>query len=86
MITLPAPQDIAEAFESRFNVLCLEGYGLTETSVFTYRHLNQPLRLGSAGKPMKKWFEVRIVNELDEVVPPNEVGEIVNDLKSLGRL
>jgi len=77
MITIPAPADIAEDFEKRFRVKCLEGYGMTETSVFTYRRMGEPLRLGSAGRPLP-WYEVQIGHpETDEPLPPGEIGEIM---------
>lgn len=77
MITLPAPSDIAEDFEQRFAVKCVEGYGMTEVGCITYRRLDEPLRLGSAGRALE-WCDVRIVDpETDEPLPPGEVGEIV---------
>src|SRR5918999_85068 len=84
MITLPAPSDIAKDFERRFGVKCLEGYGMTEIGVVTYRHLEEPLRLGSAGRALE-WFDVRVVDpETDEPLPPGEVGEIVVCPKTTG--
>jgi carnitine-CoA ligase len=84
MITLPAPSDIAEDFERRFGVKCLEGYGMTEIGVVTYRRLEEPLRLGSAGRALE-WFDVRVVDpETDEPLPPGEVGEIVVRPKTTG--
>ncbi|WP_164553293.1 AMP-binding protein [Brevibacillus marinus] len=77
MITLPAPRDIAEEFERRFGVKCLEGYGMTEMGVVTYRRWDEPLRAGSAGRALP-WFDVRIVDaETDVPLGPNETGEIV---------
>ncbi len=84
MITLPAPSDIAEAFEKRFGVKCLEGYGMTEIGVITYRRMDEPLRPGSAGRPLE-WFDVRIVDpETDEPLPPEKIGEIVVRPKTTG--
>ncbi|MGI8539130.1 MAG: AMP-binding protein [Rubrobacteraceae bacterium] len=84
MITLPAPSDIAEDFERRFALKCVEGYGMTEVGVITYRRLNEPLRLGSAGRAME-WCDVRIVDpETDEPLPPGNVGEIVMRPKTEG--
>jgi carnitine-CoA ligase len=84
MITLPAPSDIAEDFERRFGVRCLEGYGMTEIGVVTYRRLEEPLRLGSAGRALE-WFDVRVVDpETDEPLSPGEVGEIVVRPKTTG--
>jgi carnitine-CoA ligase len=84
MVTLPAPSDIAEDFERRFGVKCLEGYGMTEVGVITYRRLDEPLRLGSAGRALE-WFDVRVVDpETDEPLPPGNVGEIVVRPKTTG--
>ncbi len=77
VITQPIPADIAEDFERRFAVKCLEDYGTTEVGVVTYRRLDEPLRPGSSGRALD-WCEVRIVDpETDEPLPPGEVGEIV---------
>lgn len=77
LFAIPTPEDIAEDFEKRFGVTCLEGYGMTETSVFTYRRMDEPLRPGSAGRPLD-YMEVRIVDPVtDEELPRNEIGEIV---------
>jgi crotonobetaine/carnitine-CoA ligase len=55
----------------------LEGYGMTEMGVVTYRRFNEPLKLGSAGKPLD-WFDVQIVDPVtDEPLAPNQTGEIV---------
>ncbi len=84
MITLPAPGDIAEDFERRFGVKCLEGYGMTEVGVITYRRLEEPLRLGSAGRALE-WFDVRVVDpETDEPLAAGKVGEIVVRPKTTG--
>jgi crotonobetaine/carnitine-CoA ligase len=84
MVTLPAPGDIAEDFERRFGVKCLEGYGMTEVGVITYRRLDEPLRLGSAGRALE-WFDVRVVDpETDEPLPQGNVGEIVVRPKTTG--
>lgn len=84
MVTLPAPSDIAEDFERRFAVKCVEGYGMTEVGCITYRRLDEPLRLGSAGRALP-WCDVRVVDpETDEPLPPGEVGEIVVRPKTTG--
>jgi crotonobetaine/carnitine-CoA ligase len=78
MITIPLPAAIAEDFERRFDVTCVEAYGMTEICLPIYRPLDEPLRPGSCGKALAEWFEVAIVDpDTDEPVPGGEVGEIV---------
>lgn len=78
MITIPIPAVIAEQFERRFNTLCVEAYGMTETCLPIYRPLDEPLRPGSCGKALDDWFEVAIVDPAsDEPLPDGEIGEIV---------
>ncbi len=77
VVTQPIAADIAEDFERRFGVKCLEDYGTTEVGVVTYRRLDEPLRPGSSGRALD-WCEVRVVDpETDEILPSGEVGEIV---------
>jgi crotonobetaine/carnitine-CoA ligase len=60
-------------------VKCLEGYGMTEIGVITYRRLDEPLRLGSAGRPLE-WFDVRIVDaETGEPLAPDKMIEPLAD-------
>lgn len=78
VIALPTPADIGRQFEERFGVTCIEGYGMTEITVVTYRRPDEPLRPGSAGRPLTQWWDVQVVDpETDEPVGPNQVGEIV---------
>ncbi|AHY47896.1 Acyl-CoA synthetases (AMP-forming)/AMP-acid ligases II [Rubrobacter radiotolerans] len=87
VLVQPAPSDIVEDFEERFGVKCLEGYGMTEIGVVTYRNMDDPLRPGAAGKPLEKWFDVRIEDpETGEPLGPNELGAIVVRPKSSGIL
>jgi long-chain acyl-CoA synthetase len=74
------PVEIHRAFEARFGVTILEGYGLSETSpVASFSILGEPPRPGSIGVPIPGV-------EMDLVVPetwtpvewaPDAVGEIV---------
>ena len=70
------PVEVMQAFENRFKVDILEGYGLSETSpvaTFNRRGARKP---GSVGVPV--WgVSVRIVDTDDNDVPVGELGEIL---------
>ncbi|MBI4506200.1 MAG: AMP-binding protein [Chloroflexi bacterium] len=72
---LAASGETMQAFEARFGVPVLSGYGSTEANVVCYEPLAER-RPGSAGKPHPE-FDVRVVDDHDEPVPPGAVGEIV---------
>lgn len=83
VLVQPAPSDIVEDFEERFGVTCLEGYGMTEIGVVTYRNMDDPLRPGAAGKRLDKWFDIKIEDpDTGEPLGPNELGAIVVRPKS----
>jgi long-chain acyl-CoA synthetase len=71
------PVEVMRAFQERFNVKILEGYGLSETSpVASFNRIDRPTKPGSVGVPV--WgVQIRIVDESDEEVPQGELGEIV---------
>jgi len=71
------PVEIMKAFEARFNVPILEGYGLSETSpVATFNRLDRPTKPGSIGLPV--WgVSVRLVDQQDHDVGGRERGEIL---------
>jgi len=66
---------IADEFEKRFNVVLVDDYGLTEFDPITYSDYDDRMRR-SMGKGVKD-TEVKIVDEYDRELPPNEVGEII---------
>jgi long-chain acyl-CoA synthetase len=71
------PVEVLKAFEKKFNVPILEGYGLSETSpVASFNHLDRERKPGSIGTPI--WgVEMKVFNDNDEEVPVGEPGEIV---------
>ena len=71
----PCPVEIWEEFESRFGVQLVEVYGMTESPMGCENRLDDR-KIGSAGRESMT-YEVRIVDEDDEVVPPDTPGEIV---------
>ena len=71
------PVEVMRAFNEKFQVTILEGYGLSETSpVATFNRLDREIKHGSIGLPV--WgVDVMLVDEDDQEVGPNEMGEIV---------
>jgi long-chain acyl-CoA synthetase len=71
------PVDVLHAFDERYGVKILEGYGLSETSpVATFNTLWKPRKPGSIGEPIFG-CEVRIFDDADQELPTGEVGELV---------
>jgi long-chain acyl-CoA synthetase len=72
----PLPLEIVEPFEKQFGGRLLEGYGLTEAAPVVSAHrFSGERRLGSVGQPVPG-VEVRIVDDDDRPLPPDEVGEV----------
>jgi long-chain acyl-CoA synthetase len=71
------PVEVMNAFNEKFQVKILEGYGLSETSpIAVFNRLDREVRPGSIGLPV--WgVEVRLVDLHDREVDTNEVGELV---------
>lgn len=71
------PVPVLEAFEKKFKVVVLEGYGLTETSPVTHTNLAAPIRKpGSIGHAIEG-CEAKVVDEEGNEVPTGEVGELL---------
>jgi len=72
----PLPVEVMKAFESRFGVEILEGYGLSETSpVASFNMSDKPRKPGSIGYPV--WgVEMCILDADDAPLPDGERGEI----------
>jgi long-chain acyl-CoA synthetase len=72
----PMPVEVMKAFESKFGVEILEGYGLSETSPVSSFNVHGRTRTpGSIGYPV--WgVEMTILDEQDQPVPDGEPGEI----------
>ncbi|TVZ02004.1 long-chain fatty acid--CoA ligase [Trebonia kvetii] len=73
------PADVLDAFEKRFGIPVLEGYGLTETaSTVTFNKNASDRRIYSVGKPI--WgTETEIWSEDGKALPPGKdnIGEVV---------
>ncbi len=72
----PMPVEVMKAFEEKFPVQILEGYGLSETSpVASFNSLDKPRTPGSIGYPV--WgVEMAILDDKDQPLPDGERGEI----------
>ncbi len=70
------PVEVMRAFEEKYGVQILEGYGLSETSpVASFNQLDKPRKPGSIGYPV--WgVELTILDDKDQPLPEGERGEI----------
>ena len=75
----PIPAEVLDAFERRFGVVILEGYGMSETAATTtFNPSADERRVYSIGKPI--WgVEVEVRDDAGHVLPPGreQVGELV---------
>jgi len=70
------PVDVLHAYDERYSVKILEGYGLSETSpVATFNVLAKARKPGSIGEPIYG-CEIEIQDESGREVPQGEVGEL----------
>lgn len=65
-----------ESFEKRFDLKLMTGYGTTETGIVCVSPIDEKIRPGSCGKPLKA-YDVRIFDDHDIELGPKDVGEIV---------
>jgi long-chain acyl-CoA synthetase len=72
----PMPVEVMKAFEAKFRVEILEGYGLSETSpIASFNVPGRPRTPGSIGFPV--WgVEMAILDDEDRPLPDGERGEI----------
>lgn len=73
----PMPVEVMKAFESKFGVRVMEGYGLSETSpLATFNHFEKPSKPGTVGQAIAG-VEVRCADDDGNEVPRGERGEIL---------
>jgi len=72
----PMPVEVMQAFEAKYPVKILEGYGLSETSpVASFNDIHLPRKPGSIGYPV--WgVEMQIFDQNDQPLADGEPGEI----------
>jgi crotonobetaine/carnitine-CoA ligase len=71
-----ATKDVWIAFEKRFGVRVLEGYGMTETCAIAIFNRGNDVKVGSVGKPLP-YFDMIIADEQDRELPPYKVGQLL---------
>lgn len=73
----PMPVEVMKAFEAKFGVRVLEGYGLSETSpLATFNHFERPSKPGTVGQAIFG-VEVKCFDDEDREVPRGARGEVV---------
>ena len=78
VLAVPIGEEWGAEFEERFGLRLMQAYGMTECNLPAFGDLADPIMAGCAGHIVDDFFEVRIVDaETDELLGPNEVGEIV---------
>ncbi len=72
----PMPVEVMGAFEKKFDIEILEGFGLSETSpVASFNVVDRPRKAGSIGYPV--WgVDMAIMDDHDVPLPDGERGEI----------
>jgi long-chain acyl-CoA synthetase len=71
------PVEVLRAFEEKFKMPLLEGYGLTEASpVVSLNPMHGRRKPGSVGFPLKD-VEVKIVGDKDNGLPLDQIGELL---------
>ncbi len=73
----PLPAKIFKAFQSEFDCVIREGYGLSEASpVVSMHYFDREVKPGSVGQAIPE-TSVRIVDDKHREVPAGEVGELI---------
>ena len=73
----PMPVEVMKAFQEKFEVRVMEGYGLSETSPLAcFNHFEKPSKAGKVGQAIFG-VDVRCFDENDNEVARGERGEIV---------
>ena len=77
MMAVPIAAEWGTAFEKRFGVPLLQGYGMTEINIVAYSAPGDPLEPGCAGAILDDFFDVRIFDPEDRPAETGRIGEIV---------
>jgi acyl-CoA synthetase (AMP-forming)/AMP-acid ligase II len=80
VISAGTPRAIWESFEKRFNVRIHEWYAAIEGGLAHNPPGSGPV--GSFGKPLEAFLEMKVVDEDDHEVPPGTRGELISRMKT----
>ena len=78
VMAVPIAEEWGAAFEERFGVRLVQGFGMTEVNMVAYSDPADPVLAGCAGRVLHEYFEVVVADpETDEPLPTGEAGEIL---------
>jgi crotonobetaine/carnitine-CoA ligase len=78
VMAVPVGDEWGAAFEERFGVRLVQGFGMTEINMVAYSDPADPVMAGCAGRVLDEFFEVVVADpETDEPVPVGQAGEIL---------
>lgn len=77
IVGVPVPAALQDEMARRWKCEFHGVYGLSEAAPVTASGPGIPLKPGSAGVVMEKYFDVRIFGDDDQELPPNTIGEVV---------
>jgi crotonobetaine/carnitine-CoA ligase len=77
MMAVPIAAEWGSAFEERFGVRLVQGYGMTEINIVAYGVAGDPLEPGCAGAVLDDFFDVKIFDAEDRPLGVGHIGEIV---------
>lgn len=78
VMAIPVAEEWADAFEQRFGVDIIQGFGMTEINMVAFSDPAEPIEAGCAGHVVSEHFELVIADpETDQPLPLGVVGEIL---------
>jgi crotonobetaine/carnitine-CoA ligase len=78
IMAVPIAAEWGAAFEERFGVRLIQGYGMTEVNMVAYSDPGDPVIPGCAGRVLEDFFEVVVADpETDLPLPAGQAGEIL---------
>jgi crotonobetaine/carnitine-CoA ligase len=76
VVAVPITKEMFRRFEERFGVKVVTGYGISETGQIMFSSVDHQAVPGTSGRPVAS-YDVVIVDDNDEPLPPGEPGELL---------